>query len=353
MLKSVGVKSRAAQNNIIVMFAVFLMVYRASNYNRAVSSGAVSIIITLLCGLSVIVIRGKNKIDKQLLLSVITLCSCVLVTSLFTGDDLNNIITMISSILISTLFVVGLSFDEYCRVYTRVMSIIAIYSLFVYLLSNIAPFFIRLFPSTYSRLGYETYNLGLSFVNLGSDLIRNMGIFWEPGAYQTYLVLAILIELFVYSKSRKNILFIYFISLLTTFSTTGIIAGLTLLLIWVIDNNVTSSFRLPKIAMAVFIMAIAIIYIYSILPPAIQYAAVDKITIFLNSDKANTTGGLVSAAVRFNSIIYPINALLTSSSVSSPIIGLGYDGLKQSVSVTGFTMTTATPINWFAMYGVL
>lgn len=330
--------------NAVLIISVFLMIYMSSSYNITVISGTITMAVCLCCGLFVILAGGKNKISQQLLLSVILLCCCVLITSLIAGDSMKDAIIMISAILISMLFVFGLDYKKYCEIYTNVILIIAVYSLVAYILSIIAPSIIRLFPDAYYRPGLETYNLGLTFVNLRTNLIRNMGIFWEPGAYQAYLVFAILIELFSLKTTRRYALIAYALALITTWSTTGIINGLILLLIFIIYKNKNSKMKSAKIITTITILAIIIVSIYSILPYNIQYAAIGKITVYLASSNTNIS----SASVRLDSIIYPLRAYL-----SSPIIGVGYSSLGNSILAADHTMTTATPINWFAAYGIV
>lgn len=55
-----------------------------------------------------------------------------------------------------------------------------------------------------------------------------------------------------------------------------------------------------------------------------------------------------SASVRADAVVYPFQAYLTS-----PIIGVGYSAVRDSTLVVGHNMTTATPINWFAAYGII
>jgi hypothetical protein len=57
---------------------------------------------------------------------------------------------------------------------------------------------------------------------LGLDMARNAGMFWEAGILQGYLNLLFFLELSVFKRNRK-LLALIFLTILTTFSTTGLL----------------------------------------------------------------------------------------------------------------------------------
>ena len=328
---------------LVLVLTIFTMLYMSSSYNIAIISGTLTLGISFICSVLVILVCKKDVINMRLLLIVILLNITVFVTTILTGDAIRDAIIMCSSILIAMIFVTQIKFEKYCIIFTNIIMIIAVYSLVAYVISITFPSIIRLFPSAYYRPTEEVYNLGLTFVNLRHDLIRNMGIFWEAGAYQTYLVFAILLELFV-NKTRRFVLVLLAFALLTTWSTTGFINGLIILLIYIIYKNRDSRMKYGKSILAVTILAITIVSIYSVLPKDVQYASIGKISYYLDSDKTQVT----SASVRFSATIEPLKAYL-----KSPILGVGYSGLRESVLDEGHTMITNTFVNWFAAYGII
>jgi O-antigen ligase len=98
--------------------------------------------------------------------------------------------------------------------------------------------FHNLFAALASRLGPQTENWSLGFhtyMTNPDEIRRNAGIFWEPGAFAGYLIIALLILAAVRpSLTRKQhlaALCIFTGALLSTFSTAGYIAyPITLLL---------------------------------------------------------------------------------------------------------------------------
>ena len=75
--------------------------------------------------------------------------------------------------------------------------------------------------STFYYLFYylpEKYSTSL----LGISIIRNQGVFWEPGILQVFLNILIFLEAFVFKRS-KTVLVFTVIAIFTTLSTTGLV----------------------------------------------------------------------------------------------------------------------------------
>lgn len=68
---------------------------------------------------------------------------------------------------------------------------------------------------------------------------------------------------------------------------------------------------------------------------------------FMEHKKSNT-GVLTSVEIRINSVVMPFIVFL-----SSPIIGVGYQNLRELTLATTFGDITCTFVNWFAIYGIL
>ena len=57
---------------------------------------------------------------------------------------------------------------------------------------------------------------------MGIELVRNLGIFWEPGVLQIFLNLLLFIISFV-KKERSHIFWLTLLAIVTTLSTTGLV----------------------------------------------------------------------------------------------------------------------------------
>lgn len=101
-------------------------------------------------------------------------------------------------------------------------------------------------PYTKSLLLYTSFDLP-------KDMLRNSGMFWEPGAFAGYLVLALLFIIlqnrgFTLGAYKKQAIWIV-LGLLTTLSTTGFLVLALILLIYIVQNYKFGKFILiPVIA---------------------------------------------------------------------------------------------------------
>src|SRR5690606_563550 len=74
------------------------------------------------------------------------------------------------------------------------------------------------------------------FIGRG-QIFRSSSIFWEPGAFSIYICLALYFELFVIkNKSLKRII-VLILSLITTFSTTGYIVFMFMIVIFLFKKQ--------------------------------------------------------------------------------------------------------------------
>ena len=119
-------------------------------------------------------------------------------------------------------------------VYIRLMSFLSLISF---------PFFILNFFIHYGlQLDAEALKSVLFYTSypLPPSMLRNSGMFWEPGAFAGYLILALIFVViinreFLVGKFHYEVLLI-FIALCSTFSTTGFLTIGFLLLIYVFQN---------------------------------------------------------------------------------------------------------------------
>ena len=116
---------------------------------------------------------------------------------------------------------------DFPRIYVRVMFVICVISLFFY---PINVFFHGQLTSLVSPITRFTDVRGYHFILYNADVIssnlyRNPGCFWEPGAFAGYILLAIVfLGLGKQKYARDNyriLLAVFSISLFTTLSTTG------------------------------------------------------------------------------------------------------------------------------------
>lgn len=139
---------------------------------------------------------------------------------------------MYFSIVLCPLFAIFLtyfvSYQDVSKIYVTIMAVLSAYSV-------VATYFLRMLPDSgllgvpelYNANDVAFYNFGLSFVSQSYVKNRNFGIFREPGVYQYFLLLALLLNNFTVSwqKTSKQWLVngILAVTMLTTLATGGFV----------------------------------------------------------------------------------------------------------------------------------
>lgn len=149
------------------------------------------------------------------------------IISYFFNFKLNNFSTNIKFLLVisfSYFFCLSFQFYLFSKYYIKAIKIISIVSLVGYSILNLTTFFIPL--STFKNINDVEYYNGIIFFAIksfsvwgNSGVNRNIGAFWEPGLFATFILIAIVLELWQKKKTSKLNILIFLITLLTTKST--------------------------------------------------------------------------------------------------------------------------------------
>jgi len=121
--------------------------------------------------------------------------------------------------------------------YVKTMVFLSVMSLVFYIpmqvgidLASILSSFDFLPEQTVTHIGIHNFHIPREYA-------RNSGMFWEPGAFAGYLIIAFLFLLSKNIQIKKRELFLITVALITTFSTTSYIALFVIILINIIKTN--------------------------------------------------------------------------------------------------------------------
>ena len=184
-----------------------------------------------------------------------------------------------------------------------ILKIILIHALInFFIFPFVKPFLINISNGRYDCVSFLNVFFYLknthSFSVLGIELVRNQGIFWEPGVLQIFLNLLLFIISFV-KKKRGMIFWLTILAIFTTFSTTGLVVLFVQLLLSFSSEIRKNILFLPITAF----MTLLMYYITSI----------------NISDKIHGTGQF-SFQARFFDLVQPFYML-----AENPITGVGLD----------------------------
>lgn len=173
--------------------------------------------------------QTSNSKLRKIIFATILLFGCqhlVLEMASFPGD-INFLFKIYSAYLMTSYM--GERFRE---TYFRVMVFVSAISLFffsVYVVSNVGI-----------GLEFDRYHTIFIYNTLkNSDEIRNCGMFWEPGAFQGFIMVSFLLyidrlkELWV--KNRRSVI-ILILAILSTFSTTGYVVLFSFLVLYFLTS---------------------------------------------------------------------------------------------------------------------
>lgn len=285
----------------------------------------------------------------------------IIIAQFFTliANDDNFVMTCFRVALITAALMITLnySFHDYVCAFEKVVFFLACYSLVVYLLCYIFPGLIRSFPIVTNMSGYESYVVGPCIVpamTLGNEIIKNCGIFREPGVYQIYLIIALCIHLFYFDKLDIKKAIILILTVLTSLSTAGLFCVTLCILIYFASKSKGKSEKHFRILL-LLILLLCVAFVALAFPQTVGSG------ISLLFDKLDADSGAYGSPVaRLSSFTSNIEVWKTA-----PLFGVGLnktDALFDyyariqymdyySVNVTG-THNTNTYLYQLATYGI-
>lgn len=210
----------------------------------------------------------KEKITsilKRILTNRTTIFFCVfifififsfLIHKEFSKEGLATLAINICLLTFSYCFINIVSFDIFIKYFRKIFPIIALSSLIIFLPSLFLkqpPLFFTF--ETSNECVYNNFFFITFQIIRGSN--RNCGIFWEPGLYAIFLNIAFCIEFFdTKSKTKIVNLIIYALCLFTTFSTSGYIAFIFVIILCFsrcVDKALRNKIIIVLIASAILI----------------------------------------------------------------------------------------------------
>ncbi len=329
--------SNIQQKILLVIYYIMVLSYSGFYFHEL---GGFNIVVRVVCLLGLLYL-ADCRIRKDVFVVLCLQLGVFGLSSIIAGDSFITIIVILIDFLSAFLLASYYKINELLETYRKFIYYICFFSTILFLVSTISIQVFSFLP-TFTHGNHETYFAVVSFIYKPRQYfsVRNTGLFWEPGAFQIYIVIAFLLDLLRCEKPNLKRLIVYSITILTTFSTTGI---LCLGLLWFVYafNQHTVNKRVACISLlsAAFFVFILNAGSFS---ADFNFAIFEKVAAFFDSSST-----LFTANVRQSSIIYPLKAFL-----SSPLIGVGKVGMNAWAEEVGHTMNTCTPINWFAHYGI-
>lgn len=219
----------------------------------------------LLAGITVLLLLFSCLIGKtfraERLAFLLVLNLCIVTTAACFVDFRTGY--LFKCILVTFSFFVTQLFDlkTFAQIFNKVIVFLAAVSLFCFAAEAVNHNVFSFAPRIYNSVGYGFRNLFLYVQSDEGFALRNYGIYREPGVYQMFLIVALIFELYCFERPHLKRMVVYITTLLTTLSSTGLIAlGIWGLLAYVKRNTISKKVKVGMVFLGglIFILVISL-----------------------------------------------------------------------------------------------
>lgn len=329
--------------NFLTYCLIFVLIWvESSFYSVNVLPGTAKLILALVSIVPLVLFRFANVINIKKFLFAILLLAWILIFGLISSSNaFKQTFIMFIHCLVGAVFSIYIDEDEFIEKFNNIVYFLAIYSLIGFIINIFLFSLVEKFPTIYSmNTGITYYNLFFTVVCNNTYVVRNYGMFWEPGAFSVFLCIALFFELIKSKNLKLTRIIIISITILTTKSTLGIIAVILLYLIYFIRNPIAFTGKNRKL---LFCVVFAIIILLFFIPHDFYSEIFDKLYKLDNYGNVNS-----SMQTRLNAVYYMLNAFFNSAG-----FGIGIENYLYIQETYCNDMATATMANWLAIYGIL
>jgi len=327
-------------SKIAVMYtSIFILLFLDSSfYSVNNMSGTLILLINLAAVLGLIITSGTVLKIKTRLLFLYTLILAVVFISGICFSNLKQTLIIAICVTAGFAFANFIDYERFKKIYKEMMLLLAVFSLITFLLWIFFPTVIKALPvAKYSTSNY--HNAFFSVISTSSYTTRNMGMFWEPGAFAIFLNIALLFEM-TDKRQRLSKMLIFMITVITTLSTLGVICLAVLIFVYIFNSGAgLRNYKRNRIIL-IFVSIVALIYFL--------FCNEEFIFSVFGKLRPESDGDMnFSTQTRLNALIYPFKAF-----VSSPFVGVGLNGFLRVSREYCNSMATCTFLNWLAIYGI-
>lgn len=225
--------------NIWCLYGISMVVYCSGHYHMVTSSSVTLYIMLPFAFVSLLMYVRQNgmRLPKH---SGVFLLFCIFtaVVSMLANYPSETIYSFISvSVLFFTAFVISeqVEWNKFQKLYGDIMLAVSVISLVFYLAVNVAKMQIPFSHECF--IGTESYTGNYIFAYRTIYSIRNQGLFWEPGLFAAYLILALVLHILYESKISIVRVIVIICTVFTTQSSAGIILLIIVALLLILRNS--------------------------------------------------------------------------------------------------------------------
>ena len=260
--------------NILYLIIIFLLVNSGGGMLFVLAKNPMTIILLLLLLLYWLITKKRTNPNKAFLCLVLfTVLICMNALFAIGGQSINTYGYFFLTLLIAFFASITVNPENFVKILLKVLTFYKYQAIFGFLVSLLMANQFSIIDlgdeRIYHTFYYLCYFIPESDRSIGSfQLLRNQGLFWEPGILQIYMNILLFLQLFVFRVRTISIAMTLFV-IGSTFSTSGYIISMVLFL-----YKYKSMLTVKKfiIYTPVFIVFIAILF------PFVKANIEDKLT---------------------------------------------------------------------------
>lgn len=343
----VNIKSK----DIFLSFIIFALLYLTSGFANIFSNTSVLVLLSIIGFVLIITNKFYMSLKNDTVILILLIFFNVSITTILMGDEIKQLLLWIVYLFVSIAIVATVKGDRLLKCYVRTIYFLCIAALALWLTYLLAPSLVQRLPVVTNQNNRSAYTIIVATIYKAGnvEIARNQGIFWEPGAFQTFINIALIITLFYNNLkiNKKRYAFVFILTIITTFSTAGYLVMTLIIITYIIYCMSSKGVTRAEIKLALVLMIgiFAFLLAYQNMPDNIKYQLFGKVTAYfdgVNDADSSSTG------TRLNSVVMSFKAFL-----SSPIFGCGVNNMGTITEQFGSSIGTCTPINWFSYYGIM
>lgn len=334
-------------SNKVGFLLVFLLLYLSYNtgnqmrWDRRIMA-IVTFVVVVLFFLYAVFFK-RPRIHLKAIVSGMALTGVSLVGMVVYGDFAPDNFVFLMVLWCGIMVAHLLTFEQFTQSFIRIMIILCLYSLLCsyVLMPLVMNAGLSVFNTVINPNGNVPFvDFIFSFSLKYFGIQRNYGLFREPGVYQVFILAALAMELFM-SRQKLRIfrLVVLLGTLITTFSTIGIVCGMLMITLYILPRL---SKRPIKILIGILVGAVAVIIIVG--------GSEDLQDLLSRSMNKLLDPADISFRVRFESIFNSLYA-----SLQNPVFGLSLNNslayIIENLNAFGTTDVTGTTAIVFAGLG--
>jgi hypothetical protein len=245
-------------------------------------------------------------------------------------------------------FVLSVLGRNFWVIFEKIVFILTFLSIPLFILNNLFVSFFNQLEPLFSFLLFDAFEYNSGHIywtsliyssGFGEGLFglrRNLGFMWEPGAFAMMIVWAICFNWMTKGVKLSKKIIIYFIALITTFSTAGFLAMIVLIIVYSISKKSLRALLLTPIIIVIFYFTVYDTNVFS-----------GKFEIMIESIIEDPTGekghieakvsrfqGAVTSFIRF--LDYPLGyGLISKEDVGNMYFSYGVNGIMSALEIWG------------------